>query len=174
MRIKAFEAATGLSRTTVRFYEEAGLIVPDEDATGNGYRSDGPAHVERARMVRLAQSLGFSIREIAALARAWDDGLLDDGAQRRVLAGKLGEVREKRRRLAAMEHHLARKVAWIDGGRRGPSPDLPGGAETGAEENGAAEPGAAEEGSGGGEGPRRGGAGGAARPAAVRLVRPRP
>jgi MerR family copper efflux transcriptional regulator len=164
MRIKAFEAATGLSRTTVRFYEAAGLIVPDEDAAGNGYRSYGPAHVERARMVRLAQSLGFSIREIGALARAWDDGLLDDDAQRRVLAGKLGEVREKRRRLAALEDYLSRKIAWIDGGRRGPSPDLPG----------ASEPGRPEEGRDDRKGRRRGEARVAARPPAGRLARPRP
>jgi DNA-binding transcriptional MerR regulator len=72
MRIAGFLRATGLPRSTVRFYERVGLLTPDLSARGNGYRVYGPQHVERARLVRLGQGLGFSIREILALLRAWE------------------------------------------------------------------------------------------------------
>lgn len=124
MTIKQFEEATGLPRTTVRFYEAQGLLAPEESASGNGYRLYGPGHVERARTVRLAQSLGFSVREIRALMEAWESERLTDSEKRDVLAAKRAEIRLKRRQLETLEAYFDRVIAWYDGGQIGPKPGL--------------------------------------------------
>jgi DNA-binding transcriptional MerR regulator len=69
MLISEFARATGLSRDTVRFYVRRGLLVPLAGNKGgsNPYQVFTSEHVQMARTIRMAQSLGFSLREIAAL-----------------------------------------------------------------------------------------------------------
>ncbi len=124
MRIKAFEAASGLSRTTVRFYERKGLLKPKGNGGVNGYRDFDAELVDRARLIRFGQSLGFSLNEIARLLKAWDDGALDVEEQRRVLAEKRAQIREKLANLETVACYIDAKIAWIDGGCAGPAPAL--------------------------------------------------
>jgi DNA-binding transcriptional MerR regulator len=124
MRIGAFVRASGLPRTTVRFYERVGLLEPGTSASGNGYRVYGPAHVERARLVRLAQKLGFSIAEILALMRAWEGGTLTEVEKRQALLDKLAEVEAKLADLALMRRYIAAKLAWMEAGGQGLPPSL--------------------------------------------------
>jgi DNA-binding transcriptional MerR regulator len=69
MLISEFAHATGLSRGTIRFYVRRGLLVPLAGNKGgsNPYQVFTNEHVQMARTIRMAQSLGFSLREIAAL-----------------------------------------------------------------------------------------------------------
>jgi MerR family copper efflux transcriptional regulator len=124
MRIAGFLRETGLPRSTVRFYERVGLLAPDLSAAGNGYRVYGPQHVERARLVRLGQGLGFSIREILALMRAWDGGTLSEAEKRDVLRAKLAEVEAKLADLELMRGYLRQKLAWMEAGGQGIPPAL--------------------------------------------------
>ncbi|MET1079967.1 MAG: MerR family transcriptional regulator [Pseudomonas sp.] len=62
MRIGALATATGLSRDTLRFYEQRGLI--DSTRSDNGYRQYAAATVELLGYIRTAQQLGFSLAEI--------------------------------------------------------------------------------------------------------------
>ena len=62
MRIGALATATGLSRDTLRFYEQRGLI--DSTRSDNGYRQYTAATVELLGYIRTAQQLGFSLAEI--------------------------------------------------------------------------------------------------------------
>ena len=89
MRIGEFEKASGLNRTTVRFYERRGLLKPYPAGDGNGYRRYGPEHVERARMIRMGQSLGFSIAEMLRILNAWDGKALSAEEQSRILKQSL-------------------------------------------------------------------------------------
>jgi DNA-binding transcriptional MerR regulator len=125
MNIKAFEAATGARRTTIRFYEARGLLAP-EHVGPSGYRTYGPAQVERVKTIRLAQSLGFSLSEIGALMDAWDANALDEAAQRRLIEMRLADVVAKRARLAGLEAYLGEILAWMDAGREGPKPRFAG------------------------------------------------
>ena len=52
MKINEVEAAVGVTKKNIRFYEEEGLISPSREP-GNGYRSYSQADVERLR--RMAQ-----------------------------------------------------------------------------------------------------------------------
>jgi MerR family transcriptional regulator, copper efflux regulator len=122
MNIGEFETASGLPRTTIRFYERRGLLCPAGTQASNGYRFYTPEQVERAKMIRLAQSLGFSLNEIIALMRLWEEGSLSDRQKRQVLVEKLGEIRTKMKNLKAMERYLTDKIAWMDNGQTGTQP----------------------------------------------------
>lgn len=125
MNIKQFEAATGVQRTTIRFYETRGLMKPAETGP-NGYRRYGPLEVERVRMIRLAQSLGFSLREIADLMDAWEAGAMSKAAKRAALQKRLAEVNEKRTHLKALALYLQAVIAWVDNDETGDKPAFPG------------------------------------------------
>lgn len=62
MRIGALATATGLSRDTLRFYEQRGLI--QATRSENGYRTYDAQTVELLGYIRGAQRLGFSLAEI--------------------------------------------------------------------------------------------------------------
>ncbi|WP_448317544.1 MerR family transcriptional regulator [Streptomyces sp. CO7] len=63
MRIGELAARSGLSRDAIRFYEKIGLVSGQRLA--NGYRDFPPETVPWLQYVRTAQTLGFSLAEIA-------------------------------------------------------------------------------------------------------------
>ena len=56
MKINEVEAAVGVTKKNIRFYEEEGLISPSREP-GNGYRSYSQADVERLRRIKLQRPL---------------------------------------------------------------------------------------------------------------------
>ena len=56
MKINEVEAAVGVTKKNIRFYEEEGLITPGREP-GNGYRSYSQADVERLRRIKLLRKL---------------------------------------------------------------------------------------------------------------------
>lgn len=65
MKIKEVEAATGLTRANIRFYESKGLLRPQRE--GNNYRDYTQEEVERLKQILLLRKLGISIEELQAL-----------------------------------------------------------------------------------------------------------
>ncbi|MDF9810796.1 MerR family transcriptional regulator [Streptomyces sp. SPB162] len=63
MRIGELAAQAGMSRDTIRFYEKIGLV--QGRRLPNGYRDFPPETVTWLHYVRTAQTLGFSLAEIA-------------------------------------------------------------------------------------------------------------
>ena len=63
MKINEVEAAVGVSKKNIRFYEEEGLIRPCREP-GNGYRSYSQADVERLRRIKLLRKLDVPLAEI--------------------------------------------------------------------------------------------------------------
>ncbi|MEU7429113.1 MerR family transcriptional regulator [Streptomyces sp. NPDC040750] len=63
MLIGELAAQTGMSRDTLRFYEKVGLLAGRR--LSNGYRDFPPEAVAWLQYVRTAQTLGFSLAEIA-------------------------------------------------------------------------------------------------------------
>jgi MerR family transcriptional regulator, copper efflux regulator len=124
MQIGAFVKASGLSRTTVRYYERCGLLKPSTGLNGNSYRIYGPELIERAQMIRLAQSLGFSIKEIIRLMHASENNRLSSDDQRHELERKLAEIRHKRASLLAMECYIEAKLVWLANGGTGQMPKM--------------------------------------------------
>lgn len=66
MRIGDVAHQTGLTTTTIRYYEDIGLVPPPARAP-NGYRDYGPEVVERLRFIHDAQDSGLSLSEVASI-----------------------------------------------------------------------------------------------------------
>src|SRR6185437_622283 len=67
-RIEQVAARTGLTKRTLRYYEEIGLL-PSPTRTDGGYRLYSEADVQQlVRIKRLKDLLGFSLAEIRELA----------------------------------------------------------------------------------------------------------
>ena len=63
MQIRQLEAASGLSRDTLRYYERLGLISPPL-RLGNGYRSYGRQTLQELRFIQKGRNLGFTLAQI--------------------------------------------------------------------------------------------------------------
>ncbi len=63
MKINEVEAAVGVTKKNIRFYEEEGLISPRREP-GNGYRSYSEADVERLRRIKLLRKLDVPLADI--------------------------------------------------------------------------------------------------------------
>ena len=77
MKINEVEAAVGITKKNIRFYEEEGLITPGREP-GNGYRSYSQADVERLQRIKLLRKLDVplaDIREMLAGQKTLADGM---------------------------------------------------------------------------------------------------
>ncbi len=124
MRIKAFESATGLSRHTVRFYERRGLLPAPLRNGDNNYREYDDALVERARMIKLGQRLGFTLTEIKRSIDGYDANTLSVEDKMRFMQDKIAQIDEQMAGLQAIRGYLADKVAWVGAGETGLPPSL--------------------------------------------------
>jgi MerR family copper efflux transcriptional regulator len=126
MLISEFARATGLTTDTVRFWIRCGLLVPETNGKGgrNPYQLFTAEHVRTARVIRLAQSLGLSLKEIAAVGEEYRDGGITRERSIEILAAQLDRLDQKAAELAAMTGYLYAKIAWLEGGEQGPEPDF--------------------------------------------------
>lgn len=73
MKIGQVAADAEVTVDTVRFYERRGVLPPPERRP-SGYREYTTAAVERIRMARALQQLGFTLDEVIDALRAHDAG----------------------------------------------------------------------------------------------------
>ncbi len=98
-RISELAGPTGFSPSTLRYYEQLGLL--SAERARNGYRIYGDADVARLRFIARAKRLGLSLSRIRDLVSSWDSGQcepvkarLDEmlSARSRVTAERIGEL----------------------------------------------------------------------------------
>ncbi len=104
-RIAEIAELSGFSASTLRYYEQAGVLAAP-DRTPAGYRLYTDRDLERLRLIARAKNLGCTLTEIAELVRAWDDD-------------ECGPVKHRLRSLvhdkvAEVEAHLAEQAAFAD------------------------------------------------------------
>lgn len=97
----------GVNVETIRFYQRRGLLEEPARPPG-GIRRYAQTHVRRLRFIRKAQTLGFSLDEVAELL-ALDDGR-QCGEAERISSAKLATVRERLEQLRRVEKVLATLV----------------------------------------------------------------
>jgi MerR family transcriptional regulator, copper efflux regulator len=126
MLISEFSRATGLSADTVRFYVRRGLLKPETGSKGGSkpYQVFTAEHVRVARTIRMAQSLGFSLREITALNDEYRAGAMTESRGAEILRKQLGRLEEKAAHVNAMADYIRAKLAWLETGSHGPEPDF--------------------------------------------------
>ncbi|MDQ0474230.1 MerR family transcriptional regulator [Labrys wisconsinensis] len=126
MLISAFARATGLTPDTVRFYVRRGLLVPQTNGKGgrNPYQHFTAENVREARLIRMAQSLGLSLKEIAAVGVEHREGRITRERSIELMAAQLARLERKAAELEAMAGYLRAKIAWLESGEQGPEPDF--------------------------------------------------
>lgn len=114
LTIGELAALAGVGVETIRFYQRKGLISEPPRRAG-AIRRYGDADAERLRFVKSAQSLGFSLDEVAELLR------LEDGAHCKeasfLAESKLADIRRKLAELSRMEAALSGLVQACHVGR---------------------------------------------------------
>lgn len=125
MLISQFAKATGLSVDTVRFYIAKGLLKPERSARKGGtnpYHVFSAADVTAALMIRLQQSLGYSLAEIGTLAEEYRRGAGSPALTGEVLRRQIARLEERRRELDAALAFLQGKLEWVEAGQPGAAP----------------------------------------------------
>ena len=123
MLISEFAKRAGLSVDTVRFYIRKGLLAPETGLKGgsNPYQLFTAEHLEMARAIRMAQGLGFTLREIATLAAEYQAGMTTERSIE-LMQMQLARLEEKAAQLGAMIDYTRAKVAWLESNQKGAEP----------------------------------------------------
>jgi MerR family transcriptional regulator, copper efflux regulator len=112
-RISQLAERTGFSASTLRYYEQAGLL-PSAARTPGGYRRYDEHTVERLRFIARAKQLGLPLEEIRELTTVWDAG--DCGpVQARLAAVLTTRITEVQARIAELTAFGEQLVAARDG-----------------------------------------------------------
>ena len=80
MKIGQVAADAEVTVDTVRFYERRGVLPPPQRRP-SGYREYTPAAVERIRLARALQQLGFTLDEVIGALQAHDAGETSEASQ---------------------------------------------------------------------------------------------
>lgn len=106
-RIGEVADATGFPVTTLRYYEDQGLM-PSPARSPAGHRLYSDVHVERLELMARAKRLGLRLNEAAVLADAWQHEQCSVTHEQLVglLETKLAEVREQVAELTAFARQL--------------------------------------------------------------------
>jgi DNA-binding transcriptional MerR regulator len=106
MRIGELARLSGVRPATVRYYEGRGLLSRPA-RTEAGYRSYTPESVAQLRLIRWAQGLGFTLREIREMTGAIGQHAVGRGDRvRSQVRAKIAELDAKMSQLAAIRAQL--------------------------------------------------------------------
>ena len=123
MKISELAEQTGLTTSAIRFYERSGLL-PSPERGSNGYRSYAEIDVQRVYVIRIAQSLGFSLDSIHIFFEETpagpDDGTLQSVDDRLQEMDKMIAVLQTQRRDLCMLRETLIE-SWETGGCIDPS-----------------------------------------------------
>jgi DNA-binding transcriptional MerR regulator len=114
LRISGLATRTGFPPSTLRYYEQVGLLAATERSSG-GYRLYDEAAVTRLRFIDRAKQLGLPLEEIRKLVAVWDGGLcahVQDRLRAHVTA-KSVEVRARVEGLTAFAAQLDTALAEL-------------------------------------------------------------
>ena len=114
MRISQLAKTCGVTASTLRFYESAGLLPAER--TPAGYRTYGPDSVERLRFIGSAKHLGLSLDEIGELLSVWESGTCAQvkASMRPRITTQLAETESRTAELSAFAETLRDTLAYLD------------------------------------------------------------
>lgn len=111
MLINEIARIAGMSKDGIRHYEEMGLIASSARQAGSRvYRDYDPAVLDTIEQVRQAQNLGFSLREIQPLLRAYGAATLTAEQTVDFLEQRLCVIRSKQDGLRKIEDFICTKL----------------------------------------------------------------
>jgi len=105
MKIGELAKAAGTTVETVRYYEKEGLL-PAPDRGDNNYRSYGPQHVDRLRLIRNCRALDMTQEEIRAILQLADSHAADCGPINDIFDAHIIHVDERIAELTQLKAQL--------------------------------------------------------------------
>ena len=105
MKIGEVAGQAGVTVDTVRFYERVGVL-PSPARTESGYRDYEPGTVERIRLTRELQAIGFTLNEAVDALAAHDAGDATCESERWRLQAVLDRVDAKLADLTALRGRI--------------------------------------------------------------------
>jgi MerR family transcriptional regulator, copper efflux regulator len=126
MLISDFARLTGLTRDTVRFYARLGLLRPQTNGKGgrHPYSVFTDKDVRAAEVIRISQSLGMSLKEIAAFNEERREGHLTCERKVEIMSAQLVRLEAKATELEVMKSYVRAKIDWLTRGKQGQQPDF--------------------------------------------------
>ena len=116
MKIGEVAGKAGVTVDTVRFYERVGVL-PAPARTESGYRDYVPETVERIRLTRELQAIGFTLNEAVDALAAHDTGGATCESERWRLQAVLDRVDAKLTELTALRDRIVEAQAACEAGR---------------------------------------------------------
>ena len=108
-KIEEVAKLCGLTKRTIRYYEELGLLFPPERSEG-GFRLYSDKHVERLQQIINARDvLGVSLQELQEFI-----ALTEEFLNRREAYAKLQDKEEKLRNILEVEKTVEKRLQMID------------------------------------------------------------
>ena len=114
---------SGVSAKMVRHYESLGLL-PKVDRTDAGYRQYCPTEVHTLRFIRHARELGFSMVEIAALLKLWQNRRRASADVKRIALSHVADLDRRMAEMATMKRTLEALADCCHGDARPECPIL--------------------------------------------------
>jgi DNA-binding transcriptional MerR regulator len=116
--LKVGELARRAGKTTraIHLYEELGLLTPAVRSKG-GFRLYSPRAVARLEWIQKLQDMGFSLTEIKAFLRVWEESSTAPKAMstvREIFADKLRETRDTITRLSKLADELQESLTYLE------------------------------------------------------------
>jgi MerR family transcriptional regulator, copper efflux regulator len=107
---------TGKTVRAIHLYEELGLLTPAVRSKG-GFRLYSPGAARRIEWIQKLQDMGFSLTEIKAFLRVWEEsGTAPEAMEtvREIFKDKLRETRETIERLGCLADELTESLAYLE------------------------------------------------------------
>ncbi|MFP3924142.1 MULTISPECIES: MerR family transcriptional regulator [Pseudomonas] len=112
MKIGEVALHAGVSVDALRFYEEKGLIKPRRSA--NGYRHYPQETLQLVGYIKLAQQLGFSLKEIGEnLPLLWNSEQVSSDLLARLFSEKIALLDERIGQMHALRNLLAERAGQV-------------------------------------------------------------
>jgi DNA-binding transcriptional MerR regulator len=105
MKIGEVAKRSGVSIDTVRYYERVGVL-PEPERRPSGYREYVPDTIQRIRLTRELQAIGFTLGEVVDALAAHDAGGATCESERWRLEAVLRRVDAKLAELAALRRRI--------------------------------------------------------------------
>jgi len=106
LRIGQLAKQAGVNVQTIRFYEREGLLAPPP-RTASGYRAYTVADLERVRVIRICQKVGFTLKDVKVVLEPHEVLASCRGASAARSAAREKMLGFARQRLVQIEEKLA-------------------------------------------------------------------
>ena len=105
MTVQELATLAGVLPHVIRYYVRIGLLMPNRNPV-NGYRCFNHYDTERLQFIRLAQQVGYTLKDIKAMLDELASNELSETWVHTTLQERLVSTRSKRRKLQHLERSI--------------------------------------------------------------------